>query len=527
MAIARTAMARVCQPPVQSAAPSPRVRRRGGERFVTIAPMQWALETPQTTREGGETCADSWESHSRCSLLALLFAAFGGAQAQSGGQRGELLKDEPCSESSSRPKITMTRKDERQDHDTGPAVRVRLDGPGGARRAQDPGPGRATRGRRRVPWRSQLGFRRHRWSEADARLRETRTATGTSASTRTARSAARPRRRSRTTRPIRRISSGGRTTAGVGLQPVRDRLLHGRRPLLGRPTAAVPAARERTRVRRSECRQPQQQHDPWGTPGTGHTYDAGSDPAVAVDSQWAGLLQLRHFRRVLQRERSLRDAVARWERTVRSTSTSRARSRARRRSSFWSSRTTAAVRLPRQELHRGRSAIRIEPQPRQRLRDVDGVPVRSAERILLGVADLRLDVDRPWHSTWSTPEEISGSNSTTLCFFGNFFDAEPRSAHSATSIRAPTPLSLPNGSLEVIFNNGNTPAGNPNAQQLGVHCSADRAARPPGTAHLELRVASEGRRRCRRRRAAVQLRPRSGGVHPRVASSARTTSCGS
>src|SRR5437764_12492908 len=45
------------------------------------------------------------------------------------------------------------------------------------------------------------------------------------------------------------------------------------------------------------------------------------------------------------------------------------------------------------------------------------------------------------------------------------------------------PVVLPPVVLDAIFNNGNTPAGNPNGQQLGVHChpTGDSAA---GTAHL-------------------------------------------
>jgi len=83
--------------------------------------------------------------------------------------------------------------------------------------------------------------------------------------------------------------------------------------------------------------------------------------------------------------------------------------------------------------------------------------------------------------TWSKPQEISGSSST-LCFFGNFFDPT-RSANSCDFDQGSDPSALPNGDLEVIFNNGNTPAGNPNGQQLGVHCrpSGNSAA---GTAHL-------------------------------------------
>ena len=70
---------------------------------------------------------------------------------------------------------------------------------------------------------------------------------------------------------------------------------------------------------------------------------------------------------------------------------------------------------------------------------------------------------------WSRPEEISGS-SPTLCFFGNFFD--PREGeHDCNFNQGSDPVVLPNGKLVVPFNNGNTPAGNPNAQQLAVVCS--------------------------------------------------------
>ena len=83
--------------------------------------------------------------------------------------------------------------------------------------------------------------------------------------------------------------------------------------------------------------------------------------------------------------------------------------------------------------------------------------------------------------TWSTPEEISGA-STTLCFFGNFFD-KTRSPNACDFDQGSDPQVLPNGSLIVPFNNGNTAATNPNAQQLAVVChpSGSSAA---GTAHL-------------------------------------------
>jgi len=83
--------------------------------------------------------------------------------------------------------------------------------------------------------------------------------------------------------------------------------------------------------------------------------------------------------------------------------------------------------------------------------------------------------------TWSRPQEISG-NSPALCSFGNFFDPT-RSANDCDFDQGADPAVLPNGNLVVIFNNGNTAAGNPNSQQLAVVChpSGDSTA---GTANL-------------------------------------------
>jgi hypothetical protein len=82
---------------------------------------------------------------------------------------------------------------------------------------------------------------------------------------------------------------------------------------------------------------------------------------------------------------------------------------------------------------------------------------------------------------FSTPEDISGT-SDALCFFGNALDPT-LSEHKCDFDQGSDPVVLPNGDLEVIFNNGNTPAGNPNGQQLAVHChpTGNSAA---GTAHL-------------------------------------------
>lgn len=84
--------------------------------------------------------------------------------------------------------------------------------------------------------------------------------------------------------------------------------------------------------------------------------------------------------------------------------------------------------------------------------------------------------------TWSTPEKISGKSSS-LCFFGNLFD-KSLDQHSCNFDQDSDPMVLPNGDLEVVFNNGNTPANDPNAQQLGVHCSPSGSS-PKGTAHLD------------------------------------------
>lgn len=83
--------------------------------------------------------------------------------------------------------------------------------------------------------------------------------------------------------------------------------------------------------------------------------------------------------------------------------------------------------------------------------------------------------------TWSTPEEISGA-STTLCFFGNFFDPT-RSPSACDFDQGSDPIVLPNGDLEVVFRNGNTAADDPNSQQLAVHCRPTGNS-PNGTAHL-------------------------------------------
>jgi hypothetical protein len=83
--------------------------------------------------------------------------------------------------------------------------------------------------------------------------------------------------------------------------------------------------------------------------------------------------------------------------------------------------------------------------------------------------------------TWSTPQNISGI-STTLCFLGNLFDPT-RSPNACDFDQGSDPAPQPNGDLVVVFNNGNTPADNPNGQQLAVICHPSGSS-PAGTANL-------------------------------------------
>jgi len=83
--------------------------------------------------------------------------------------------------------------------------------------------------------------------------------------------------------------------------------------------------------------------------------------------------------------------------------------------------------------------------------------------------------------TWSTPEQISGSSSS-LCFFGNVFDPS-LDPHACNLDQGSDPVVMPNGDLVVTYNNGNTPAGNPNGQQLAVVCHPSGNS-TNATAHL-------------------------------------------
>ena len=83
--------------------------------------------------------------------------------------------------------------------------------------------------------------------------------------------------------------------------------------------------------------------------------------------------------------------------------------------------------------------------------------------------------------TWSAPEIISG-DAPLVCSFGNAFNST-LSPSDCNFDQGSYPVVNPDGTLAVTFNNGNTAAGNPNAQTLGIHC-APTGNSAAGTAHL-------------------------------------------
>src|SRR3954468_5472083 len=218
-----------------------------------------------------------------------------------------------------------------------------------------------------------------------------------------------------------------------------------------------------------------------GGDGTGHTYDAGSDPAVAVDSHGRAYFSCVVFDvasnasgvYVTQSPQgadgsfffNIPDAPDKRFMAVEDNSPL----------VFHDKNFIAADRFARSpnrdNVYLTWTVFKFSPDCRGGTPDVPGFcgsPIFGTMSTDHGI-------------TWSTPEEISGT-SATLCFFGNFFDPT-RDPHACDIDQGSDPKVLPNGDLEVIFNNGNTAPNNPNAQQLGVHCRPTGSS-TSGTAHL-------------------------------------------
>lgn len=223
-------------------------------------------------------------------------------------------------------------------------------------------------------------------------------------------------------------------------------------------------------------------HTIQGGPGTLHTYDAGSDPAVAFDSKGRGYFSCVTFdiasnasmlyvtaspagaqgsfffnvnafdRRFVVAEDNSPNVFHDKEFIVADT--------------FKSSPNRDNVYVTWTAFN---FDVRCDPDPS------DGIAPQYCESPIFG----SMTTDGGLH--WSTPEEISGS-APGVCSFGNFFDPT-QGANDCNLDQGSDPTVLPNGDVVVAFNNGNTAAGNPNAQQLAVKCHPTGSS-PAGTAHM-------------------------------------------
>ena len=221
-------------------------------------------------------------------------------------------------------------------------------------------------------------------------------------------------------------------------------------------------------------------HTLLGSPGTGHTYDAGSDPAVAFDSRGRSYFSCVTFD--VNSNASALYVTA---------------SPAGAQGAYFYNIAPADRRFMVVEdnsplVFHDKNFITADTNPRSRNRDnvyVTWTVFRFDPACRNGTPTAPAQCESPIYGSmstdggfqFSTPEKISGS-SPTLCSQGNAFD-QKLGAHDCNFDQGSDPVTLANGDLLVPFNNGNTASTNPNAQQLAVRCapSGDSAA---GTAHL-------------------------------------------
>lgn len=248
-------------------------------------------------------------------------------------------------------------------------------------------------------------------------------------------------------------STDGGDTWGDLLPPFRQKLNN---PAGETPTASDPNS-----------------HTILGGPGTGHTYDVGSDPAMAFDSQGRGFFTCVAF-----------------DVSTNADMVYVAQSPLGAQGSFFrnigaSSRRFVVVEDNNPDV--------VHDKPFNTADIFPGSPNRDNVYVTWTVfrfgctpagfcsSPIFGSMSTDHGLTFSTPEEISG-NSPTLCFSGNFFDSS-RNPNDCDFDQGSDPIVQPNGDLVVVFNNGNTAANNPNAQQLAVHCKPSGSS-SAGTAHL-------------------------------------------
>lgn len=221
-------------------------------------------------------------------------------------------------------------------------------------------------------------------------------------------------------------------------------------------------------------------HTILGSPGTFHTYDAGSDPTVAFDTEGRGFFSCITF-----------DLASNASMLYVTTSPANANG------SYFYNLASSDRRFVVAEDNDGRvfhdkNFITVDTGAKSPNKDnvyVTWTVFRFDESCAGGSPGVDAFCESPIYGsmstdhgfTWSTPEEVSGSNAG-VCFQGDVLDPAQK-ASACNQDQGSDPVVLPNGDLAVAWNNFNTPVTDPNPQQLSVRCrpSGDSAA---GTAHL-------------------------------------------
>lgn len=214
-----------------------------------------------------------------------------------------------------------------------------------------------------------------------------------------------------------------------------------------------------------------------GGPGTRHTYDAASDPALAVDSQGRAffscvVFDLNTAANAVLVTASLPGAGGSFYNNVPASG-----------SSF------VAVEDNNPGIVHDKEFITADANPGSPNRDnvyvtwtvfkfatTCGHPADGTLQFCSNAIFGSMSTDHA--VTWSRPEEISGSS--PLCSFGNFFDPS-RTFNTCDLDQGSDPVTLANGNLVAVFNNSNTTT--VNNQQLAVVCRPSGKSEA-GTAHL-------------------------------------------
>jgi hypothetical protein len=221
-----------------------------------------------------------------------------------------------------------------------------------------------------------------------------------------------------------------------------------------------------------------------GGPGTGHTYDAASDPALAVDSQGRAFFSCVVF--------DINTAASAVFVTASVPGAG---------GSFYNNVPASGSKFVAVEdnsptIAHDKNFITADANPNSPNRDnvyltwtvfkfgtTCGHPADGTLQFCSNAIFGTMSTDHA--VTWSAPEEISGSS--PLCSFGNFFDPS-RTFNTCDLDQGSDPVTLANGNLVAVFNNSNTTTAN--NQQLAVTCKPGGKSEA-GTAHLNCASAAK------------------------------------